>query len=164
MEIESNDESNVKEPLDTEKTTRKNTEHSQKVLQSINAKPIINSVSPAISPITGTKLTITGRNFPPNIVVKISGVDINSKKVNFVDNNTLVIYSPPLEAGFKTVQIINPENNLMGELNDVLHYADDKSLTNNETHLPISRGSSTRRIFGKKDNDNNNDMKDHIFM
>jgi len=62
------------------------------------------------------------------------------------------------------VQVINLDNNLTGELSDILCYKDDRLLTRKETHTPVTRSSGARRAFGKKDDDFNNDFKDHTFL
>jgi hypothetical protein len=91
--------------------------------------PTIKLLHPAIAPLSGTKLRITGQNFCSQSSVLIGGT--KTKLLSFTDSEggsqILEVQSPKLPAGVHPVEVVNPGGKKC-VLEDVLFYTDDPSL------------------------------------
>lgn len=59
-----------------------------------------------ISPAGGEFLTVRGSGFQPGSVLTIGGAQVST---NFVDENTLTAFAPPLSSGFVDIKVMNPD-------------------------------------------------------
>lgn len=84
---------------------------------------IIEALNPVVSPLSGTKISMTVKGrLPPDVVVKVSGVVVHHA-ASQTDSGMLYFISPPLSSGLKTITLWN-SNRQISKLEDVLLYED----------------------------------------
>ena len=95
-------------------------------------KLAIHSLTPVVSPMSGTMVELSGRNIDENASILVDGV--MSDFVEFLPASggnvqRLFFLSPRLlEGGFKTVQVCNPDNE-SAKLENVLCYSEENETT-----------------------------------
>eukprot|EP01091_Cochliopodium_minus_P000230 TRINITY_DN10249_c0_g1_i1.p1 TRINITY_DN10249_c0_g1~~TRINITY_DN10249_c0_g1_i1.p1 ORF type:complete len:598 (-),score=155.09 TRINITY_DN10249_c0_g1_i1:28-1821(-) len=90
------------------------------------SQPIVISVDPVMSPMNGTQIKLSGKNFAKGVKVYISGIPCETHFVK-EDNSEYVkisFQSPKmLDQGIKEIRVENPDGKFF-ELKDVLIYAE----------------------------------------
>jgi hypothetical protein len=83
---------------------------------------MITRVDPAVSPLGGTWVTITGKGLTECCIVKVEGVKVNCSAV---EENALAFQSPRFkDQGFKKIEVEDEVTGLHFTLEDVFLYCD----------------------------------------
>lgn len=103
------------------------------VTNSASTFPSISSINPAVVPLSGGRISITGQNFSNRATVE---VDNSKADCEYIDSRELLVTIPPLGSGFKGIRVSNPDGTF-AHLENILLYS-------KELDLP----SSHEKVFG----------------
>lgn len=136
----------------------------QQAKSRVVAVPNIRSVNPAIVPLSGAKISVTGENFSNRITLM---VDLSEVQCEYVDSTEITAQLPHLGPGFKTLKVTNPDGNIASLENVLLYSAElapskpTQTVNNNHNNGVPAAGLNNNNNRNQQFSTNNSNSHSH---